>query len=999
MMLCSPSCIDYLTSLPESSGLWSACHSGWSVHTTIGCTRRYGFSFFVVFIRAIAIFLISGYTCVSRPSRFGLSSTLGVVGLPPLLLEPLLWCLCTLKHIRTRFPPLQACSAMAVLVVVAAVQDFFKTGCLLKGFNHTLITLIPKIAIPQRASDLRPISLCSIFTKIISKIITLRLQKILPTILPNSQNAFVKGRSIADNILVVHELFHFMHHQKTRNRPFMAMKLDISKAYDRLEWDYLFSILTCWGFDTVFIQWIRACVSTVTYSFQLNGSIYGYLKPSRGLRQGDPLSPLLFVLCAQGLSFLLDKAVHNGLIQGLRINSICPSISHLFFADDAILFTPANTSSAQVILQILNDYANASGQLINYDKSSIRFSHNVPILLSTTIHSILHMVTMDLSKPYLGLCPVIQNSKTVTFASILNKIKSKIAGWKEQFLSMSGKEILLKAVVYAIPIYSMMCFKLPISLCKQINRLVANFWWGMTTQGPKLHWLAWEKLCISKWRGGLGFKNLILFNQSLLAKQLWRVMQAPNSLVYKLLQGRYFPHKHILQATLGHNPSWGWRSLIFGFKLLKPGLIWQIHSGSNLHPLSNPWVPDIPDSIPVLQPGVSAAAVPTTISGLLSHNSSTWNASLIQSLFIPTHATIILSLPLSYTVQPERLIWQYHLSGNYSSKSGYFQATKSQHSSTSPLDTDYSKSDWQNLWLLKVYPRIKFFLWRAIHDVLPTGVNISIRSSGSLLCVHCGEMESTAHLLFTCPFVQRIWFLSPLGLQASCLPSLPFQLLWKYITKQLIHLDPTKDLLSLCCFLCWFIWKFRNKKLFENEDGSEIQVTNAATSAFHEFKDINQSASPASVQLQSPELQLSWSPPPLGYIKINYDAATSKDHHCGFIAALARTSTCTVISPFNAYFRHIWDPGILEFLALREAMNWAVSCRWSHVIFEGDALQVSQVINSFSVVNYKTSGICHDVWRLRSMFSDCRFQHIGRCCNVKAHDLAKSVKILYLAHL
>ncbi|XP_050208579.1 uncharacterized protein LOC126657923 [Mercurialis annua] len=119
--------------------------------------------------------------------------------------------------------------------VILAVQDFFQSGCMLRGFNHTSITLIPKIPIPLHVSDLRPISLCSIFYKIISKVLTNRLQQFLPILLPHSQNSFIKGRSIADNILVVHELFHYMQHQTAMRNPFMALKLDISKAYDRLE--------------------------------------------------------------------------------------------------------------------------------------------------------------------------------------------------------------------------------------------------------------------------------------------------------------------------------------------------------------------------------------------------------------------------------------------------------------------------------------------------------------------------------------------------------------------------------------------------------------------------------------------------------------------------------------------------------------------------------------------------------------------------------------------
>ena len=165
----------------------------------------------------------------------------------------------------------------------------------------------------------------------------------------------------------------------------MALKLDMSKAYDRVEWSFLWFIMEKLGFDNRWINWVKECVSTVSYSVIKDGQPHGYFKPNRGLRQGDPLSPYLFLLCAEGLSFLLHKAEQNSTIQGLKISIRSPSINHLLFADDSLLFSKASPSHCSNILNVLQDYEKYSGQKINLGKSAIFFSHNTPHRLRTQI--------------------------------------------------------------------------------------------------------------------------------------------------------------------------------------------------------------------------------------------------------------------------------------------------------------------------------------------------------------------------------------------------------------------------------------------------------------------------------------------------------------------------------------------------------------------------------------------------------------------------------------
>jgi hypothetical protein len=137
----------------------------------------------------------------------------------------------------------------------------------------------------------------------------------------------------------------------------------------------------------------------------------------------------------------------------------------------------------------------------------------------------------------------------------------KISNWKTFFLSQAGKEILLKAVIQAIPTYCMGVFQLPISLCKDINSMMQNFWWSHMNKNSKIHWMSWERMGRSKSVGGMGFRELVLFSKAKLAKQGWRILQNPSFLMVTIIQAKYFPHGDLLNASLGNKPSFAWRSI------------------------------------------------------------------------------------------------------------------------------------------------------------------------------------------------------------------------------------------------------------------------------------------------------------------------------------------------------------------------------------------------------------------------------------------------------
>ncbi|XP_058222864.1 uncharacterized mitochondrial protein AtMg00310-like [Rhododendron vialii] len=185
--------------------------------------------------------------------------------------------------------------------------------------------------------------------------------------------------------------------------------------------------------------------------------------------------------------------------------------------------------------------------------SKFQRGRRVPTVRVTPVRS-------DLEK-YLGLPAEVGKSKSTLFDYIKDRVLQKLAGWKEKILNQAGKEVLLKSVALALPVYAMSCFKLPEGLCHQIEAAMARFWWGQKCDERKIHWMKWSRLCNPKFKGGLGFRDLTSYNLALLAKQGWRIIMSPGCLLAQILKSRYFKDSLFMEAELGSNPSWVWRSI------------------------------------------------------------------------------------------------------------------------------------------------------------------------------------------------------------------------------------------------------------------------------------------------------------------------------------------------------------------------------------------------------------------------------------------------------
>ena len=272
------------------------------------------------------------------------------------------------------------------------------------------------------------------------------------------------------------ETLHSLQNYKSRTHGFMAIKLDMSKAYDRVDWNFLEQLMRKLGFNERWIHLIMGCVKTVSYLVLVNGEPCGLIQPSRGIRQGDPLSPFLFLLCTEGLNGLIKRAESDGDIHGFSLCRRGPKLTHLLFIDDSLLFCRANMEECGKVLEILNMYEMASGQKVNRSKTSLFFSKCTSAELKHDIKVALSVPEIIQYERYLGLPSFVGKWKKASFSYIKERVWRKLQGWEGKLLFQAGREVLLKAVIQAIPTYTMGCFKIPIGLCNEIEVLIKKFW-------------------------------------------------------------------------------------------------------------------------------------------------------------------------------------------------------------------------------------------------------------------------------------------------------------------------------------------------------------------------------------------------------------------------------------------------------------------------------------------------------------------------------------------
>lgn len=319
-----------------------------------------------------------------------------------------------------------------------------------------------------------------------------------------------------------------------------GIKLDMSKSFDRIEWSFLKDILSQLGIHKDWIQLIDQCISTATISILLNGVSGETFKPTRSLRQGDPLSPYLFILCMEAFSCILYNAESQRKIYGIKATRSSPSISHLCFADDILLFLKARPAELRYLQSLLDQFSNASGQVVNLQKSAIFFNKKLSRSVCIQYAQILQMKSIGLGEKYLGLPLLMSRSRTQNCSFLRDKMQSKLQGWEGKMLTQAARSTQLQSVLGTMPLYLMHCLKVPQQTINNLDKVQRNYWWNHNASTRPRHYKNWSSLCLPKRYGGLGFKNLSFYNSALLTKMAWKLLHNQNSLWGKLLRSKSY---------------------------------------------------------------------------------------------------------------------------------------------------------------------------------------------------------------------------------------------------------------------------------------------------------------------------------------------------------------------------------------------------------------------------------------------------------------------------
>ncbi|GKA66743.1 putative RNA-directed DNA polymerase, partial [Tanacetum coccineum] len=599
--------------------------------------------------------------------------------------------------------------------ITRAVQEFFQNGTLLKELNHTIIALIPKVNTPNRINDYRPISCCNVLFKCISKIISNRIKGSLNDLISPNQSAFVPGRRISDNILLTQELMHNYH--LDRGAPRCAFKVDIQKAYDTVDWDFLKLTLGAFGFHPRMVAWIMECVTSTSFSICINGSLHGYFKGKRCLRQGDPLSPYLFTLIMEVLTLMLHRRVRDS--ERYTYHRYCSKLEliNLCFADDLFLFAHGDVHSAKVIMESLDEFKFASGLTPSLPKSTAYFCN----VLNHVKIAILHVLPFEegqLSVKYLGVPLVSSRLVYRDCRELIEKVRGRINDWKNKSLSAAGRLQLIRSVL------------------------------GLLKRGRAK--VLWDLVCRPCNEGGLGIRRIDLFNKALMVSHLWNLISLKDSLWVKWIHTYKLKGHSFWDVPCRGNMTWGWRKVLQLRPLIREFIWYRIRDGLMASAWFDTWCHIGPLSNIVTTRDIFRAGfdLSTKVNELIVNGSWAWP----QEWYLK-YPMLCLIVPSIISSSCDKLEWR---------TSAGLVKPFTVSNVWECIRTHYDAVTWHDVvWFPNCVPRYSFLLWLVIHGRLKTqdllrhwDVNVALVAS----CPLCeGQSDSHSHLFFECGFSTQVW--------------------------------------------------------------------------------------------------------------------------------------------------------------------------------------------------------------------------------------------------
>ena len=847
------------------------------------------------------------------------------------------------------------------------IHNFWDSSQLPQGCNVAYIALIPKIENPTHFKDFRPISMVGCIYKIIAKLMAKRLQRIMGSLIGPLQSSYIEGRQILDGALVAGELIDTY---KKNGMEAILFKLDFHKAYDSVSWGFLKWVLDQMQFPPKWTEWIMSCVTSASASILVNGSPSAPFKLQRGLRQGDPLSPFLFMLVGEVLNKVILKATNTGLWSGLEIRKNGLKITHLQYADDTLIFSEAKMESLRNIKKALILFNLASGLQVNFHKSSIIGINTSKTWLQKAADSLLCKVG-DIPFTYLGL-PIGGNmSRIHAWDPIVSKVEKKLATWKGRMLSIGGRLTLIKASLSNLPIYYMSIFPIPMGVAKKINSITRQFLWSGNMEKKSLSLVPWEIVQLPKAMGGLSIGNILHKNIAMLSKWLWRLFHDTTPLWRQVIRDKYKYSSSLSIVELDIPKSGGpWRKICAAIlqqadvkEIISKGIRKIIGDGSQTRFWHEPWLvstslkKEFPRLFSIsIDPNASVAALGFW-EGMNWVWTFSWKRSLRPQDWVEKARLEELLKQVCPSLQTQdRTIWAYNRSGVFSAKSVTMELNKIR----AAAHHDAIRGIWRGL----VPHRIEVFVWLALLGKINTrgklasiGI-IPIENNTCPLCLH--EEETSDHLLLHCSFSSQLWLWWCNLWQISwCFPRTLREAFnqWQWPKNTTFF---KKVWMAVFFIISWSLWKERNHRVF-TENSSTIKdlkdlvllrlgwwisgwkdefpysptdiVRNPACLLWSSKPKLNGAVSIS----KSVEL---WSPPPPDVIKWNVDASFDEKLDHAAVGGVLRSDKGLFMALFSSPIPKM-EINSAEVFAIMRAIMISLSCdktKNQRIIIESDSM-------------------------------------------------------------
>eukprot|EP00253_Pinus_taeda_P018226 PITA_18226 len=717
-------------------------------------------------------------------------------------------------------------------------------------------------------------------------------------------------------------------------------------------------LLTHIGFSYPFVSWIMGCITNVSFAVLVNGAASSFFNSQRGLRQGCPLSPLLFLLVAEGLSRLIHKARSEGKVKGIEV-AINLYITHLLFVDDILIFTNGCQNELKEFKCIFDLFLKATGMQINTGKSQVCFS-DFERRERDRMSNLFPFPSQPLEDPfkYLGfwLKPAVYRKADWNW--LIAKIESRISHWSFRWLSRAGRLTLIKSVLSAIPVYWVALTWIPKGVMEKIHRICCRFLWSGSKESSGLPWVAWDKVARPKEWGGWGLKRSPDFNISLAAKSGWRLISMEN-LWTRVVKRKYIDPIPIdewirSQNKKGQNSSAIWKATVEAFSVIEQGLAWKVGDGKQIRIGRDPWV-GCNDAF-ALSPGflrhLDSKGIQTLNQVERVGQSTIWGQAWKTVVDLGLNVrwqnkweSFIKELQRSNVRikdEPDVLMWAHSKSGAYSPKDGYnFLMGKK----------GWDRPDWwaKDIWKLKCPAKARLFFWCILKKKVPTLDTLQARfMAGPGRCPLCKLTEETInHLFISCPFTKKIW------VEKGTLRNLPL-------------------------IFVWGVWLSRNNSLFQDKDIPPSVTAINVTAIYNTLpppEDIVPKPNQNSNIIQEGI--------PIGY----FDGASQNNK--------AGAGICIFINPEHTLKASVGlgsgTNNFAELSALRFLLCWLQHRNINTIQIFGDSLNVINWINGkASCQNQILKTIVEEIMTLKTFFNRFLLYHIYRDRNEEADQLSKA---------